>query len=279
LPTEPEEPDAPTEVLSGEEYPPGPLEEKGWEYVGYILREDPLDNQVFLKKKADAAVARPGAPRSSRSNVRTRTIIRPSTRTRTSGRLTRTAVRPKDRVTFLVGDRWFIDKELELDFMIHSVDEERFIYWIHGSPKDLYALKLKHESPYLGSPQEGLRPPPEATEEIGGAKEDPEEDKPKLIQIVPRDFQDRREMEYADMLGGGKPGPAFEAITSGSPSTGGETTPGAGDGSVPPAGKPRTPTAEEKRQLQEFGEIMRTAKMKPEDRAALRSTLQNIPKK
>jgi hypothetical protein len=265
--------DTVAEPTGPEEFAPGPLDEAGWQYVGYMLRPDPLKSLVVLKKGEDvpSTVIR-GSTTLGRGSSRL-TTRRPPIRGRTTNRPgVRSPLRTqaRDRVSFLVGDRVFQDETLELDFMIHSADENRFVYWEPGKPGTFYALTYQQRSTYFKSPEKGLRPPPEPEEE----GEDAAEEEKKMFVRVPREFEDRREEEYEQMLEGGAPGAAMQAIRGESGNFSAATGDGAG---ASPGVRPRPPTAEEREELKNtLREI--APRMNTEQKATMQKALRNIPK-
>jgi len=292
LPTNPEpdvktpESSTTTAVQPGE-LPTGPLLEKGWRYVGYILWPDPRYNQVFLKKEAETGgspLAR-GTPKTGPRQPRT--VIRP-TQTPPRGQPgMKLGARNMDRISFTIRDRVFIDKELDLDFMIESADDKRFVYWERSNPGKLYALPYVLPGTYLGSPQEGLRPPPPAEETA--AEAGAEAEKKHLIQIIPDDFRDRKEEEYDAMKKGAPPGPAFQAsmpkeepkdAQKAAPASGGPQAPITSPGMtrLTPPGVPKPLTEQDKKEMRRLTEIMKSPKLKPEDRKKFEDAMKGFTK-
>lgn len=276
----------PAPVTPGD-LPAGFLSDKGWEYVFYIKRRDPRNTFVVLKKKSDAGL--PGALGAGRSSLTSRGRIvppstsggnRPPVRPGTPARPGIT--RPSDRISFSVGQRQFINPELELNFMIHSADGEQLVYWEPGKPDKKYALKYVVPGEYLGEPTEGLRPAPTETAAAPGAPGATPETKEKKFLKMPKGFESKIEDEYEALLKGGGAGPAFEAMRSASaPADAGAVdasaaTP-AGE-AAPVPGVPRKPTEDERKELKKMGQIIRDARMKPEERAELQKALQGIGK-
>ena len=155
-PSTPETVDTPSADDSGEKqvaYDGGPLEEKGWEYTNYIFwPQKPLETLVYLTKKEEKK-----SPRNSRRNIRTSgSRGRP---TRTTRRNTRTGRNKRSAstrrrqttptISSTVGDRWVISEEHDLEFFIDSADREKLVYWMEGSPGELYALKYKASPGWL----------------------------------------------------------------------------------------------------------------------------------
>ena len=243
------------EAKSGGALEPGPLGES-WDYAFFILRSDPLDNLVTLKKKdPNAASPSPGAPGSTRSSTRIRTAT--PVRTKVGGPRKIGVGQPSDRITFLIRERLYKNDDLGVNFFIHSADANQFVYWMEDTgPNRKFALKYFRESIFLTDPEPGLRPPAEKPPEDGS---EPVPEK-KHFRPVPITYESQIENEYQDLLKGGKVGPVLQSI----PSSGGTSEGAAKPGQAPPGGVPggavkpggppgvqRAPTEAEKKQLQD----------------------------
>jgi hypothetical protein len=238
---------------------PGPLGES-WDYVFYILRGDPLDNLVTLKKK-DPNAAPGGAPGSGPGSTRSNTRLSTRTPIRTSKVGTARKIgpaQPSDRISFLVSDRRYKNDDLALNFYIHSADEKEFVYWVEETgPNKKFSLKFVKPGSYLAGPEEGLRPLPVEKPEDGSLT--PEESVEKHFRKVPINYESQKEKEYDEMLKGAKAGPVLstEPSAGGTAADAGKPAPAPGGGAPGAAGAPpgpgvrKAPTEAEKKQLQD----------------------------
>ena len=275
----------PTDAKIAEgEYPPGPLGEPpqgqdAWEYVCFFLNySDPLQSLVILQKKAPAPVAAPGAGGAGQTGYRR---TQPPRRPPLAGNRPAGARpgQPSDRISFPVGKRQYINQELSLNFMIHSADENLFVYWMPDEkPRKLYALKYVPPSEYYRAPEEGLRPPPEevaAKEGVSG-----EEKKLQPFIVFPRELNPdaSREKEYQSIFEGGRVGPVLEieAKAAGSGDSASATASGTGSPSGPamPPGATQPPKSREE-QLQELRKTLK--EIPPEARAEVEKAFQKAP--
>lgn len=198
----------PVEVAGDDtELKPGKLQEDGWYYAQYLLREaEPLKSWVILRKKdpqAGAPGAAPAPGGSSRVNPRVPTKPvpgRPAPRPGPRGR-PGLPQQPGDQISFSIEQRRFVDAEKGVDFMIHSADETQFVYWHIDDPKRTkYALKYESQSHYMKQDSElhktiaemGEKPP-----EDPGAPE-----KKSYFHARTFDYPKAREEEYEKLLAG-----------------------------------------------------------------------------
>jgi len=207
-PTDTTPTETPEEPPDGEEaLKPGKLQEEGWYYAAYLMREDPLDTFVILRKKDPATLGQPGGTNqpgvvgSTRANPRV--PIKPTGRPapRAVQRVKGALPQALDEISFHVKDRCHIDEDKGLDFMIHSADEKQFVYWFYDDPKrTLYALKYE-------APSEYMKQDTETHVTLKAMQEKPPEDpgapkkKPGFIWRT-RDFNAARELEYKELLAG-----------------------------------------------------------------------------
>lgn len=227
----------------------GPLGEQGWEYHFYLLRGNPLDNYVILKKKDAANPMTP--PGGGLASSKARPSIRAPARTRGGKSLGNIRVQgPSDQVSFHISLREFKNEELGLHFMIHSSDRNQFVYWLPAEPKRHYALPFTHESQYDKNPSDGLRPP-EKTAEEKAAEEGVKKVNP-FIYRTP-EWESQREKDYQDALDGklDLQSASLGSSKTEAPLPGIRLPPGASSKALGAPGTPRAPTVEEKQKLRE----------------------------
>jgi hypothetical protein len=249
-----------------EEIADGGILAQDWEYVwGMFFPTNPLLNRVQLARKQPDP-ARPAAVNArTPANVRARSL-QVASRTIRGG----LAVNPNDIIYLQVGQRYYKNDDLQIEFYIHSADAERFVYWVND-PKKKYSLPRVSESPYVRERPKGLRPDEDP------AAEPPKPEERKIVYGQPVDFENRIEEDYREKLDGG-PGsgvlkPRGGAAGSSPPQRSGAAAPrtigppGASTGVTRTLGpraagspaisggaataQPQAPTAEEMRQLQD----------------------------
>jgi hypothetical protein len=250
------------------ELQPGKLGDDGWYYYSSILREDPQNNFVVLRKKdpSSSGIPSPGGTAGSiRANPRLKAVTGTRPAPRSTSKTGKIAQQVGDRVSFFVHDRRYTNEELGLDFLIFSVDEKEFVYMLPDNNKKKYALRYHSESAYETHPEEGIQPPPKTPDEMEGAAE---EKKPKLIHRDSKDFELQNEKQFQGWLrgeinlapasttgegdGSRTIKPTANGATPAIPTPGSQgATPSklpASKSAAPPRG-PRKPTAEESKQL------------------------------
>lgn len=180
----------------------GPLAED-WEYAGGVFfARDPSRSRVWLRKKQDSRALR------SRSRSRTRRSSR-ARRARSRRRLTRR--RGKDEtISFYAAQKVFKDEELELQFLIRSVDWEKLVYSLPKAPRNEYVLERAEDSPYAFTEEKRLAPFAEEEERPEPEEEETEENEEedeKHFRIRARDYVDRVEEDYQRLLRDREPDP------------------------------------------------------------------------
>jgi hypothetical protein len=199
-PTEEEEEEPIPE--NGEPIEGGPLQKDNWFYVhGIIFSETPLKSWIRLEKKdAEKKASIPSPSRYSRSRSSgSRSSSSSIRRSSSSSKLN--SARSANSITLTLEDRWFVDEEKGLDFKVHHVDAEKFVYWT-DNPNRKYSLSRVSESYFLEETREERRLAPKKEEEEGEGKEE-EEEKKFFKRYAPGiNPRDKRQEDYQNLLDG-----------------------------------------------------------------------------
>lgn len=201
---------------------------------------------------------------------------------------------PSNSISFTVADRTCTIPDptpgaQPVTFYIHAANEKELVYWMPGEPKKLYYLPFQAKSTwYAEGEKKSLKPPPKPAEE--GAAEEAKPPPPKFV-VFPSDMEDVREREYEDLREGKALGPVLSEIQSSAqtpetqaggtvpggtrPVVGGLNAPSRGTATASP--KPMT-EAEKQEGMRKIREIMKSDKMKPEDKEALQKALRGPAK-
>src|SRR5262245_34876018 len=159
-------PTAESSEAPGGELEPGPLA-NDWEYyAGFIFPDNMLLSRVILRRKDGSAggLPQPGGGGSTKGTNRPRTNpIRPQRVTLGGKKAGGMPQQQGDKISFSVRHREYKNEDLGLNFRIHAVDAEQFVYSLpsefkEGHPPKKYALKRVRESHYAVNPKEGLAP-------------------------------------------------------------------------------------------------------------------------
>ena len=184
----------------------GPLQKENWQYVhGIIFPENPLKSWIRLEKKDENKSPTTSSSSSRFSRSRT-SSSRSSTLRRSSSSSKIRSSSSENTITLVLEKRWFKDEDKGLEFYVHSVAEDKIIYWT-DNPKRMYSLPRVSESYYIEVTRgETLAPKKEeeegeGEEEEGETKEDKEK---KFFQRYPLGTrpQDKREEDYRKRLAG-----------------------------------------------------------------------------
>ena len=204
-PTEPvEEPAEEPETEPGKPIEGGPLQKENWQYVhGIIFPENPLKSWIRLEKKVEnkSPTTSSSASRFSRSRT---SSSRSSTLRRSSSSSKIRSSSSENTITLVLEKRWFKDEEKGLEFYVHSVAEDKVIYWT-DNPRRMYSLPRVSESYYIEVTRgETLAPKKEEDEEEEEEGETKEDKEKRFFQRYPLGTRplDKREEDYRKRLAG-----------------------------------------------------------------------------